>query len=203
MPQSRNRWIVLLLSLFTVFIIIIAVNLYPAMISGAQLPVSGFPSTNTAGEGPSIISATPATVSLYFPFVFKGPASTQTPTPKGTPTAVSIPTSTPGGNPPGPGQWQQLGGNPQHTGYVAGNIATPWKVKWIWNGPANGGDSGPASDHLALPQDVQPVIGNGMLFIGHKDGMLRAISQNMSKYRLRPKIIKLLRHCSGIKARAD
>jgi outer membrane protein assembly factor BamB len=70
-----------------------------------------------------------------------------------------------------------LGGNAQHTNYISTTIKAPWSVKWIWNGPAGGGDAGPATGHLALPKDVQPVVGNGMLFVGHSDGFLRAIYQ--------------------------
>jgi outer membrane protein assembly factor BamB len=87
----------------------------------------------------------------------------------------------PGPTPPpvvSTGDWAQLSGNPQRTGYSPASIPTPWHVKWIWNGPAGGGDSGPAPDHLALPQDVQPVTGNGRLYIGHSDGVVRAISED-------------------------
>lgn len=71
----------------------------------------------------------------------------------------------------------QLAGNVQRTGYVATEAPGPWQLKWIWNGPVNGGDAGPASGHLQLPQGVQPVVGNGLLFVGHSDGRVRAISE--------------------------
>jgi outer membrane protein assembly factor BamB len=100
---------------------------------------------------------------IYLPLVQVGSATTPIPTP--TPMIVST------------GDWAQLSGNPQRTGYTPANIPTPWHVKWIWNGPAGGGDSGPAPDHLALPQDVQPITGNGRLYIGHSDGVVRAISE--------------------------
>jgi outer membrane protein assembly factor BamB len=90
-------------------------------------------------------------------------------------------TPTPGTTPPpiiSVGDWAQLSGNPERTGYSPASIPTPWHVKWIWNGPAGGGDSGPAADHLALPQDVQPVTGNGRLYLGHSDGVVRAIAED-------------------------
>jgi outer membrane protein assembly factor BamB len=74
-------------------------------------------------------------------------------------------------------EWQQLGANPQRTGYVATELPTPWRVRWIWNGPASGGDSGPASGHLRLPKGVQPITGDGKLYVGHSDGLVRAISE--------------------------
>ncbi|MGQ0603006.1 MAG: PQQ-binding-like beta-propeller repeat protein [Anaerolineales bacterium] len=74
-------------------------------------------------------------------------------------------------------EWAQLNGNPQRTGYVPKEINAPWRVKWIWNGPAGGGDGGAASGHLLLPKNIQPIMGNGRLYIGHSDGRMRAISQ--------------------------
>jgi outer membrane protein assembly factor BamB len=73
-------------------------------------------------------------------------------------------------------EWTQLGGNPQRTHYAPIDVPTPWAVKWIWNGPAGGGDGPPAAGHLKLPQGAQPVIGNGRLYVGHTDGVVRAIS---------------------------
>ncbi len=75
-----------------------------------------------------------------------------------------------------PGEWTQLGHDPQRTGYVPTDVPGPWQLKWIWNGPAGGGDAGPASDHLKLPKTVQPVAGGGRLYVGHSDGVVRAIS---------------------------
>lgn len=73
--------------------------------------------------------------------------------------------------------WNQLAGNPQRTGYVTNEVEAPWKLRWIWNGPIGGGDFGPASNHLRLPKGVQPVIGSEKLYIGHSDGMVRAVSE--------------------------
>lgn len=74
--------------------------------------------------------------------------------------------------------WSQLGGNPQRTGYVPTSLKTTWQYKWIWNGPAGGGDGGAPASHLLLPQGVQPVAGDGKLFIGHSDGVVRALYES-------------------------
>ncbi len=75
----------------------------------------------------------------------------------------------------GPSQWPQLAADPQRTAYVSTNILTPWRVRWIWNGPAGGGDGGAAAGHLRLPKNVQPVVGAGHLYIGHDNGFVYAI----------------------------
>lgn len=74
-------------------------------------------------------------------------------------------------------EWSQLAYDPQRTGYVPTEVPGPWRVKWIWNGPAGGGDAGPADDHLRLHKDVQPIAGDGKLYVGHRDGIVRAISE--------------------------
>lgn len=73
--------------------------------------------------------------------------------------------------------WTQLGHDSRHTSFYPTEVAWPWKVRWIWNGPADGGDGEPAADHLKLPQGVQPVSGDGRLYVGHTDGRVRAISE--------------------------
>lgn len=74
-------------------------------------------------------------------------------------------------------EWTQLAHDPQRTGYVPIEVPGPWQFKWIWNGPVGGGDAGPASDHLALPKGIQPIVGDGRLYVGHNDGRVRAISE--------------------------
>jgi outer membrane protein assembly factor BamB len=74
-----------------------------------------------------------------------------------------------------PNEWNQLGHDPQRTSYAPMEIPGPWRIRWIWNGPA-GGDGGPAAGHLRLPEGVQPVLGGGRLYVGHDDGIVRAIS---------------------------
>ena len=77
--------------------------------------------------------------------------------------------------------WEQLGGNPQHTGYVDGEFPTSWRVKWIWNGPTENGDGKPAENHLTIPKAVQPVMGDGKMFLGHSDGVMRAVDLETGK----------------------
>jgi len=72
-------------------------------------------------------------------------------------------------------EWVQLGGNPQRTGYVATELADRWQFLWVWNGPPPGSDGGPAASHLKLPQGVQPVFGDGKMYVGHSDGRVRAV----------------------------
>jgi uncharacterized repeat protein (TIGR01451 family) len=73
-------------------------------------------------------------------------------------------------------EWGQLAHDPQRTGYVPTELPPPWRVKWIWNGPVAGGDTGPAADHLHLPKAVQPIAAGGKLYLGHSDGIVRALS---------------------------
>lgn len=73
--------------------------------------------------------------------------------------------------------WKQLGADPQRTGYVPNQLSDTWQLKWIWNGPEGNGDAGPAPDHLRLPKGVQPIVGDGRLYVGHRDGTVRAISE--------------------------
>ena len=77
----------------------------------------------------------------------------------------------------GVSDWTQLGYSPQRTSYFPAEVAWPWKVKWIWNGPATGDDGAPPADHLKLPKGVQPITGGGLLYVGHSDGFVRAISE--------------------------
>jgi len=100
----------------------------------------------------AVPAAIAATTSTHLPMVTAGPAQ-----------AASV-------------GWPQLAGGPQRTGYAPIQLQGPFQFRWVWNGPAGGGDAGPAADHLALPKGVQPVIGDGRMYIGHRDGKLRAIN---------------------------
>lgn len=74
-------------------------------------------------------------------------------------------------------EWTQLAGNPQRTAYVPTDLPKPWRVRWIWNGPPKGRDGEPMPGHLRLPRAVQPVTGDGKVYVGHFDGVVRAISE--------------------------
>ena len=74
-------------------------------------------------------------------------------------------------------EWTQLAGNPQRTAYVPTDLPKPWRVRWIWNGPPKGRDGEPMPGHLRLPRAVQPITGDGKVYVGHYDGIVRAISE--------------------------
>jgi outer membrane protein assembly factor BamB len=162
-PTSLKKLLQIIV-LSGIILIVVVVGVIATNVNKAQFPETGLMKTTT----PTGISSNPSVPNLlahFLPFVFynSGPVPTNTSTPVPFPTGLA--------------EWSQLGGNAQHTGYISTTVQAPWKVKWIWNGPAGGGDSGLPGDHLALPKDVQPVVGDGMLFIGHSDGFLLAISQ--------------------------
>jgi outer membrane protein assembly factor BamB len=159
-----------LVALLGLIVILASVGAYAMLGREKGLPITGNVPTGLPGEDVFIPNAVTPTQSSFLPFIVKGGA-----TPTKTPTQAA--TNTPGPIPTGGDEWNQLGGNAGHTGYISATIQTPWKVRWIWNGPAGGGEGGPTGDHLALPKDIQPVVGGGMLYIGHSDGYLRAISQ--------------------------
>ncbi len=175
----RRRLSLLIVALTGVIVIVLGVVVYTRLQHRTGIPPTGI----TATGAPTAIAQTslPAVSTASSTAVSSTSAAPNLPLfnflPLLSNKVLPTPTKTPVPPPSGSAEWNQLSGNAQHTGYVNASIPTPWKVKWIWNGPPGGGDSGPASDHLALPIDVQPVAGNGMLFIGHKDGYLRAISQ--------------------------
>ncbi|MFV9505149.1 MAG: PQQ-binding-like beta-propeller repeat protein, partial [Oscillochloridaceae bacterium umkhey_bin13] len=107
---------------------------------------------------------------------------TQPPTSGATAHQAFLPTITNGTSSTTSSGWHQLGGNPQRTHYAdatlparSGDLNTDWRMLWIWNGPT-GLDSGPAANHLSLPDSVVPIAGGGRLYLGHTDGNVRAIS---------------------------
>ena len=89
------------------------------------------------------------------------------PTPTWTATSAPGPTATPNPSvtpPPSANEWTQFGGNAEHTAYTPAEVPTPWRLKWIWNGPNSSG--GVVSGKFALPRNVQPVTGNGLVYLG-------------------------------------
>lgn len=127
--------------------------------------------------------AASSTITILQPVVLthiSTPTATATATapPGATATATTTPTAGPSPTqvPSVPNEWSQLAGGPQRTGYVPVELSTNWRFKWVWNGPVNGGDGGPASNHRALPKGAQPVVGDGRLYVGHSDGTVWAIN---------------------------
>lgn len=110
-----------------------------------------------------------------------GPVITQAAVAQAT-TRVALPTVMTLSTPAAVTGWNQLGGNPQRTHYadaslpaIAGALTASWRVLWVWNGPA-GTDTGPAANHLYLPDGMAPVAGDGRIYVGHADGAVRAVN---------------------------
>lgn len=124
---------------------------------------------------PPTTAAAPPTVAAALPAAAAAPAQGAT--------RIALPTVAAGPSQAPAAGWNQLGGNPQRTHYVAASLPptapanTTWRVLWIWNGPA-GPDAGVAGDHLYLPEAMAPVAGEGRLYVGHSDGAVRAIRAN-------------------------
>ena len=60
-------------------------------------------------------------------------------------------------------EWAQFAANPEHTSYVPTEVPSPWRLKWIWNGPDNSGGVG--AGKFSLPRNSQPVTGAGRVYI--------------------------------------
>lgn len=112
--------------------------------------------TPTATPRPS---ATPTPTPVPTPTPTPVPTVTTTPVPTTTPTPVPTPTPQPGT----PISWSQFGGNAQRTSYTYQTVPTPWKFKWVWNGPDASGKV--QSNHLSVPELVQPITGNNRVYM--------------------------------------
>jgi len=60
-------------------------------------------------------------------------------------------------------EWTQHAHDAQRTSFTQQVVATPWRLKWIWNGPDGQGKI--ASGKFGLPRNVQPVTGGGRVYI--------------------------------------
>lgn len=68
-------------------------------------------------------------------------------------------------------EWQQHAFNAQRTSYAPDAVPYPWRWKWAWNGPDSSG--GVAAGKTALPRGVQPVTGNGQVYVARgADGLV-------------------------------
>lgn len=56
-------------------------------------------------------------------------------------------------------EWPQLNHDAQHTAWTPDSVGSDWQLKWLWN-------NSPGSDHLFYPFDVQPITGDGKLYLG-------------------------------------
>src|SRR5690349_6554119 len=60
-------------------------------------------------------------------------------------------------------EWSQFGHDPQRSGYAGEGVATPWRLRWQWNGADASGK--PQSSHLTVPDLVQPITGGGRVYM--------------------------------------
>ncbi|MFZ6020694.1 MAG: PQQ-binding-like beta-propeller repeat protein, partial [Chloroflexota bacterium] len=66
-------------------------------------------------------------------------------------------------NQSGATEWTQHAHDAQRTSFTQQVVATPWRLKWIWNGPDGQGKI--ASGKFGLPRNVQPVTGGGRVYV--------------------------------------
>ncbi|MEW6179972.1 MAG: PQQ-binding-like beta-propeller repeat protein [Chloroflexota bacterium] len=60
-------------------------------------------------------------------------------------------------------EWTQFAHDPMRTSFTEQVVPTPWRLKWIWNGP-NAQGKVPATK-FGLPRQSQPVTGGGRVYI--------------------------------------
>lgn len=105
------------------------------------------------------------------------PTATPTPTPTRTPTATATatatrtptsgPSPTPTPTPPSVAaqEWSQHAHDAQRTGYTAQTVPYPWRLRWIWNGVSPTGGVSKVTTGGSLPRNVQPVTGDGRVYV--------------------------------------
>ncbi len=67
--------------------------------------------------------------------------------------------------PPADAEWRQHGHDPQRTGYTPQVVAPPWQWRWAWNGVGPGGQVAKVTTGGSLPRNVQPVTGEGRVYV--------------------------------------
>lgn len=60
-------------------------------------------------------------------------------------------------------EWSQFAHDPMRTSFTDQVVPTPWRLKWIWNGPDSQGKVAP--DKFGLPRNSQPVTGGGRVYV--------------------------------------
>ncbi|MCS6830710.1 MAG: PQQ-binding-like beta-propeller repeat protein, partial [bacterium] len=78
------------------------------------------------------------------------------PRPRPTPTPVV---------PENPDEWNQHAHDAQRTGYTPQVVPYPWRLRWIWNGVDASGRVRKVTSTGSLPRNVQPVTGEGRVYI--------------------------------------
>jgi len=69
--------------------------------------------------------------------------------------------------------WSQFGANAQRTAFVPESVPLPWRWKWGWNGPSN---NGRVRRKVRLPRNIQPIVGNGRVYVAAGKRGLFAVS---------------------------
>ncbi len=69
--------------------------------------------------------------------------------------------------------WSQFGANAQRTAFVADSVPLPWRWKWGWNGPSA---TGRVRRKVRLPWKIQPIVGNGRVYVAAGKRGLYAVS---------------------------
>ncbi len=62
-------------------------------------------------------------------------------------------------------EWSQHGHDAQRTSYTDQVVASPWRLRWIWNGVNASGGVAKQTTGGTLPRNVQPVTGGGRVYI--------------------------------------
>ncbi|MEW6504804.1 MAG: PQQ-binding-like beta-propeller repeat protein [Chloroflexota bacterium] len=78
-------------------------------------------------------------------------------------TPVFLPLIANGSSTSASSEWSQFAHDPQHTSFTDQVVPTPWRLKWIWNGPDAQG--GVATGKFGLPRNSQPVTGGGRVYL--------------------------------------
>lgn len=69
--------------------------------------------------------------------------------------------------------WAQFGANAQRTAFVPGSVPLPWRWKWGANGPS---PTGRIQRKVRLPRNIQPIVGNGRVYVAAGKRGLFAVS---------------------------
>jgi outer membrane protein assembly factor BamB len=72
-------------------------------------------------------------------------------------------------------EWTQHAHDAQRTSFTQQVVPTPWRLKWIWNGPDGQGKI--ASGKFGLPRNVQPVTGGGRVYVAAGSDGVFALSE--------------------------
>ncbi|WP_206156780.1 outer membrane protein assembly factor BamB family protein [Candidatus Roseilinea sp. NK_OTU-006] len=74
-------------------------------------------------------------------------------------------------------EWNQHAHDAQRTGYAPQAPAYPWKLRWIWNGVSPSGGVSKVTTGGTLPRNVQPVTGEGRVYIAAGNDGVFALSE--------------------------